>query len=126
MSELDISADQGEFYDPLKRKVGDPFIPEQPTDEVREFFGPAFSDVEEYVHMLEEEGEIRGLVGPREMPRLWSRHAVNAAAFSTSFPARGRFSTSVRARDFPVSSSRSAVLNWMSTLLNPCNVVASG
>lgn len=90
MSELDISAGQGEFSDPLKRKVGDPFIPEQPTDEVREFFGPAFSDVEEYVHMLEEEGEIRGLVGPREMPRLWSRHAVNAAAVLDFLPRSGQ------------------------------------
>ncbi|QYB17008.1 16S rRNA (guanine(527)-N(7))-methyltransferase RsmG [Schaalia turicensis] len=74
----------------MKRKVGDPFIPEQPTDEVREFFGPAFSDVEEYVHMLEEEGEIRGLVGPREMPRLWSRHAVNAAAVLDFLPRSGQ------------------------------------
>lgn len=90
MSELDILAGQGEFPDPLKRKVGDPFIPEQPTDEVREFFGPAFSDVEEYVHMLEEEGEIRGLVGPREMPRLWSRHAVNAAAVLDFLPRSGQ------------------------------------
>lgn len=90
MSELDISAGQDEFPDPLKRKVGDPFIPEQPTDEVREFFGPAFSDVEEYVHMLEEEGEIRGLVGPREMPRLWSRHAVNAAAVLDFLPRTGQ------------------------------------
>ncbi|MDK8300394.1 MAG: 16S rRNA (guanine(527)-N(7))-methyltransferase RsmG [Actinomycetaceae bacterium UMB1218B] len=90
MSELDILAGQGEFPDPLKRKVGDPFIPEQPTDEVREFFGPAFADVEEYVHMLEEEGEIRGLVGPREMPRLWSRHAVNAAAVLNFLPRSGQ------------------------------------
>lgn len=90
MSKLDISAGQGEFLDPLKRKVGDPFIPEQPTDGVREFFGPAFSDVEEYVHMLEEEGEIRGLVGPREMPRLWSRHAVNAAAVLDFLPRTGQ------------------------------------
>lgn len=90
MSALHISAGQGEFSDPLKRKVGDPFIPEQPTDEVREFFGAAFSDVEEYVHMLEEEGEIRGLVGPREMPRLWSRHAVNAAAVLDFLPRTGQ------------------------------------
>ena len=90
MSELDIPAGQNRFSDPLKRKVGDPFIPEQPTDEVREFFGPAFSDVEEYVHMLEEEGEIRGLVGPREMPRLWSRHAVNAAAVLDFLPRTGQ------------------------------------
>lgn len=76
--------------DPLKRRVGDPFEPERPTEEVRRFFGPAFADVEEYVRMLEEEGEIRGLVGPREMPRLWSRHAVNAAAVLDFLPRSGQ------------------------------------
>lgn len=76
--------------DPLKRKVGDPFEPEQPTEAVKEFFGSAFADVEEYVHMLEEEGELRGLVGPREMPRLWSRHAVNAAAVLDFLPRKGQ------------------------------------
>ena len=30
--------------------------------------------------MLVEEGELRGLIGPRELPRLWSRHLVNSAA----------------------------------------------
>lgn len=76
--------------DPFTREVGDPFVPEQPTDAVRSFFGPAFADVEHYVHMLEEEGEIRGLVGPREMPRLWSRHAVNAAAVLDFLPRSGQ------------------------------------
>ncbi|WP_418606348.1 16S rRNA (guanine(527)-N(7))-methyltransferase RsmG [Georgenia sp. SUBG003] len=30
--------------------------------------------------MLVEEGELRGLIGPRELPRLWTRHIVNSAA----------------------------------------------
>lgn len=76
--------------DPLNRKVGDPFVPERPTPEVERFFGPAFADVEEFVRMLEEEGEIRGLVGPREMPRLWSRHAVNSAAVLPFLPRTGQ------------------------------------
>ena len=36
------------------RQVGDPFVPEEPTQAVRDFFGPAFSDVAEYARMLEE------------------------------------------------------------------------
>ena len=72
------------------RQVGDPFVPEQPTDAVREFFGPAFADVQEFTRMLEEEGEIRGLVGPREMPRLWSRHIVNSAAILDFLPRQGQ------------------------------------
>ncbi len=87
----------GSKADPVKaeqmktgRQVGDPFDPEQPTDAVREFFGPAFADVQEFTHMLEEEGEIRGLVGPREMPRLWSRHIVNSAAVLDFLPRHGQ------------------------------------
>ena len=62
------------------RQVGDPFVPEEPTQAVRDFFGPAFAEVAEYARMLEEEGEIRGLLGPRDMERIWSRHIVNSAA----------------------------------------------
>ena len=36
------------------RQVGDPFVPEEPTPAVREFFGPAFAEVAEYARMLEE------------------------------------------------------------------------
>lgn len=73
------------------RQVGDPFVPEEPTDEVRSFFGPSFSDVAEYARMLEEEGEIRGLLGPRDMERIWSRHIVNSAAVLEFMPSkRGR------------------------------------
>lgn len=53
---------------------------EVPSEAVHEFFGLAFGQVEAFAHMLEEEGELRGLIGPRELPRLWSRHLVNSAA----------------------------------------------
>ena len=68
------------------RQVGDPFVPEEPTQAVRDFFGPAFSDVAEYARMLEEEGEIRGLLSPRDMERIWSRHIVNSAAVLDFMP----------------------------------------
>jgi len=68
--------------------VGDPFVPEEPTQAVRDFFGHAFSDVAEYARMLEEEGELRGLLGPRDMERIWSRHIVNSAAVLDFMPRR--------------------------------------
>jgi 16S rRNA methyltransferase gidB len=62
---------------------------EQPTDEARELFGIAFAGAERFAEMLAAEGELRGLVGPRELPRLWTRHIVNSAAVVPFLPARG-------------------------------------
>ena len=73
-----------------QRRAGDPFTPEAPTDEVRRFFGPAFADIAEFARMLEEEGELRGLLGPRDMERIWSRHLVNSAAVLDFLPRRGQ------------------------------------
>lgn len=62
----------------------DPAVPdttvEVPTEAMREVFGLAWSPVERFAELLVEEGELRGLIGPRELPRLWSRHLVNSAA----------------------------------------------
>lgn len=68
---------------------GVPEAIEAPSDEVRELFGMAFSGAEHFAHMLQEQGELRGLVGPREMPRLWTRHIVNSAAVVPFLPGRG-------------------------------------
>ena len=63
---------------------------EEPTDAVRELFGMSFSAVEHFAHMLIDEGELRGLIGPRELPRIWSRHIVNAAAVLDFLPRHGQ------------------------------------
>lgn len=63
---------------------------ERPTDAVRAFFGLSFGQMEAFAHMLEEEGELRGLIGPRELPRLWSRHLVNSAAVLDFIPAKSQ------------------------------------
>jgi len=34
---------------------------------------------EQYAELLAREGVLRGLIGPREVPRLWERHLVNCA-----------------------------------------------
>lgn len=43
-------------------------------------FGKAYPAVEQFADLLVKEGELRGLIGPRELPRLWSRHLFNSAA----------------------------------------------
>ncbi len=43
-----------------------------------------------YVDLLASEGTVRGLIGPREVPRLWDRHVRNCAAASPAFPESAR------------------------------------
>lgn len=47
---------------------------------VREYFGSAFAPVDVFARLLAEQGEVRGLIGPRELERLWERHVLNSAA----------------------------------------------
>ena len=39
-----------------------------------------------YAAMLADDGVVRGLIGPREVPRLWERHLVNCALLSQAVP----------------------------------------
>lgn len=49
-------------------------------------FGAALPAAEQYVRMLAGQGVIRGLLGPREVPRLWTRHILNCAAIAELVP----------------------------------------
>lgn len=42
---------------------------------------------ERYAELLATEGVVRGLIGPRETPRLWDRHLVNCALVAAEVPA---------------------------------------
>lgn len=46
-------------------------------------FGRAWPAIEAFAGLLELEGELRGVLGPRELPRLWTRHILNCAAVAT-------------------------------------------
>ncbi|MDO5033824.1 MAG: 16S rRNA (guanine(527)-N(7))-methyltransferase RsmG [Actinomycetaceae bacterium] len=59
---------------------------EEPTEAVRDLFGAHFANMEHFARMLVDEGELRGLIGPRELPRIWSRHIVNSAAVLEFIP----------------------------------------
>jgi 16S rRNA (guanine527-N7)-methyltransferase len=55
-----------------------------------EVFGDAFPLAQEYVARLASDGVVRGLIGPREVPRLWERHVLNSAAVAEAVPAGAR------------------------------------
>ncbi len=43
-----------------------------------------------YGRLLATDGVIRGLIGPREVPRLWDRHLLNCAAPAEVIPPKAR------------------------------------
>lgn len=51
-------------------------------------FGERLGLAERYVEHLATSGTERGLIGPREIPRLWSRHVLNCAVIESEI-ARG-------------------------------------
>jgi len=54
------------------------------------FFGDSWVAVSRFRELLVQEGVRRGLVGPREVGRLWERHLLNSAAAVPFLPAAGR------------------------------------
>ncbi|MGH3413413.1 MAG: 16S rRNA (guanine(527)-N(7))-methyltransferase RsmG [Marmoricola sp.] len=49
-------------------------------------FGPRLGLAERYAALLADRGTVRGLIGPREAPRLWQRHLLNCAALAEVIP----------------------------------------
>jgi 16S rRNA (guanine527-N7)-methyltransferase len=52
----------------------------------REFFGERLAEAVRYGELLADAGVRRGLIGPREVPRLWERHLLNCAVLSEAVP----------------------------------------
>ncbi len=50
-------------------------------------FSAALPVAEAYATLLAVDATIRGLIGPREVPRLWDRHLVNCALVTDLVPA---------------------------------------
>ncbi|MET9731808.1 16S rRNA (guanine(527)-N(7))-methyltransferase RsmG [Streptomyces sp. NPDC006458] len=55
-------------------------------EQARAVFGARFPDAVRYAELLAEAGVQRGLIGPREVPRLWERHLLNCAVLSEVVP----------------------------------------
>jgi 16S rRNA (guanine527-N7)-methyltransferase len=57
---------------------------------VEHYFGAAWPNILGFHDLLVREGELRGLIGPRELSRLWERHILNSAAVVPFLPSAGR------------------------------------
>jgi 16S rRNA (guanine527-N7)-methyltransferase len=49
-------------------------------------FGPAIGLAQRFTSLLATHGVERGLIGPREVPRLWERHLLNCGALAELIP----------------------------------------
>jgi 16S rRNA (guanine527-N7)-methyltransferase len=58
---------------------------EQEPDAASVLFGDGISRARRFTAALAREGEERGLIGPLELPRLWTRHILNSAIAAPLF-----------------------------------------
>jgi 16S rRNA (guanine527-N7)-methyltransferase len=72
------STPQGEHAAPL------------PPEVIFDRFGPAAELLVRYAGWLAGPGTVRGLLGPREVSRLWDRHLLNSVALAELIPQRAR------------------------------------
>jgi 16S rRNA (guanine527-N7)-methyltransferase len=57
-----------------------------PPEAARQLFGDRLPEAVRYAELLADVGVRRGLIGPREVPRLWERHLLNCAVLSEIVP----------------------------------------
>jgi 16S rRNA (guanine527-N7)-methyltransferase len=72
--------------DEPRRAAADPGPPDSLLDAARHFFGDGLDVAVRYAELLMTDGVLRGLIGPREAPRVWERHLLNCAALVELLP----------------------------------------
>ena len=65
---------------------GAPATPPAAPDVAQVVFGERLSLAERFTAILADSGVSHGLVGPREVPRLWERHVLNCAVVHPAIP----------------------------------------
>ena len=63
-----------------------PALPEPPASAQGVFASDRLPLVTRYAQSLATDGVVRGLIGPREVPRLWERHLLNCGALGALLP----------------------------------------
>ncbi len=66
-----------------------PTLPEAPASARGVFSSDRLSVATRYAESLATAGVERGLIGPREVPRLWERHLLNCGALAALLPEGG-------------------------------------
>ncbi|MDG4806917.1 16S rRNA (guanine(527)-N(7))-methyltransferase RsmG [Micromonospora sp. WMMD1120] len=66
---------------------GDASLPPELAPAALTLFGDRLDLAAAYAELLATDGVVRGLIGPREAPRIWDRHLLNCAAVAELIPA---------------------------------------
>ncbi|GIJ79508.1 16S rRNA (guanine527-N7)-methyltransferase [Micromonospora phaseoli] len=61
-------------------------LPPDLAEAARRLFGDRLDLAAAYAELLATDGVVRGLLGPREAPRIWDRHLLNCAAVAELIP----------------------------------------
>ncbi|WP_319463215.1 16S rRNA (guanine(527)-N(7))-methyltransferase RsmG [Micromonospora sp. RTP1Z1] len=61
-------------------------LPPELAEAARTLFGDRLDLAAAYAELLATDGVVRGLIGPREAPRIWERHLLNCAALAERIP----------------------------------------
>lgn len=61
-------------------------LPPELAEAARQLFGDRLDLAAAYAELLATDGVLRGLIGPREAPRIWDRHLLNCAAVGELIP----------------------------------------
>jgi 16S rRNA (guanine527-N7)-methyltransferase len=61
-------------------------VPRETEELARDLFGSRFDTANAYAHALGTSGVERGLLGPREVPRIWDRHLLNCVVLKDLIP----------------------------------------
>lgn len=85
----------------MSSSKSDDSLVEPAPSEAAEVFGEAWTQVQAFAELLVREGELRGLIGPRELPRLWTRHLLNSSAVAEFVPEGVRFADVGSGAGFP-------------------------
>ncbi|KRE63573.1 16S rRNA (guanine(527)-N(7))-methyltransferase RsmG [Nostocoides sp. Soil756] len=70
----------------MKHDGPDPIAPPAAPSGAAAVFGDRVGLAERFVAILADTGVTHGLIGPREVPRLWERHVLNCAVIEDAFP----------------------------------------
>jgi 16S rRNA (guanine527-N7)-methyltransferase len=63
------------------------FTPESEPAVAARIFGTGIEAARKYTAALVRDGEVLGLLGPREYPKIWTRHVLNSAVVAELVPA---------------------------------------
>lgn len=85
VSATPASGSRAEDVDPALRTLDSDPLNASPA--LEEFFGDSYARVRGFAELLADQGILRGLIGPRELTRIWERHILNSAALAPFLPA---------------------------------------